>query len=124
MERITTATQVAYTISADDLRSLMSSVIEETIEKTITAQRKAMEPDVVWLSIEQVSQRLNVTPATLWRWNKEGYLTNYKFGARVRYKLSDVERIEETEKKGGKGSSSRKNALTFDDTLKDIISNR
>lgn len=41
-----------------------------------------------------VRHRLGKSHATLWRWNKSGYLTCHKVGGKNCYKLSDIERIE------------------------------
>lgn len=35
----------------------------------------------------------NVCDATLWHWNKKGYLKPVKIGNKVRYRLSDIRRI-------------------------------
>lgn len=52
-----------------------------------------------WLDETAVRQRLGKSHATLWRWNKSGYLTSYKIGGKNCYKLSDIERIEGGKKK-------------------------
>ncbi len=67
----------------------------KAIEK-VFGNKSAEEP--IWLSSAQVCERLDVNRSTLWRWSKEGYLPGTKFGNRVRYKLSDVERVETAEK--------------------------
>ena len=41
-----------------------------------------------------VMERLRKSRATLFRWDRSGYLPCYKNGGRNQYKLSDVERIE------------------------------
>ena len=51
----------------------------------------------VFLTAEETAKRLKVDRSTLWRWNKEGYLVANKVGSKVRYKLSDVERIQKGE---------------------------
>lgn len=78
------------------------SLIQETIDKTIGAiKRDSKGEECNWLSPAQVMSRLSVTRPTLWKWNKEGYLRGVKFGKRVRYRESDVLRVENAEK-GGK----------------------
>lgn len=49
------------------------------------------------MTAEETAKRLKVDRSTLWRWNKEGYLVANKVGNKVRYKLSDVERIQKGE---------------------------
>ncbi|MBQ8866668.1 MAG: helix-turn-helix domain-containing protein [Bacteroidaceae bacterium] len=51
----------------------------------------------MYLSAEETARRLKVDRSTLWRWNKDGYLITTKVGNKVRYKLSDVERIQKGE---------------------------
>ena len=47
------------------------------------------------LTIKQVSQRLNVDPSTLWRWERDGYLIPTRLGRKVLYNESDIIAIEE-----------------------------
>lgn len=89
---------VSVTVTAEDLREFATQVVNETIASMDATAKE--EP--TWLSPEQVAHRLGVNKATLWRWNKIGYLSGTKFGAKLRYRQSDVERIESSEKKGGK----------------------
>ena len=88
---------VSVTVTIEDLRAFATDVANQVV----SSLDKVSKEETVWLSIEQAAQRLGVNKATLWRWNKTGYLTGTKFGAKVRYKESDVERIESSEKKGG-----------------------
>jgi len=50
------------------------------------------------LNRNETSKKLGVDPSTMYRWNKSGYLTPVRVGARVMYRESDIERILE----GGK----------------------
>lgn len=86
---------VSVTLTAEDLREFATQVVNETIASMDATAKE--EP--IWLSPEQVAHRLGVNKATLWRWNKIGYLSGTKFGAKLRYRQSDVERIESSEKK-------------------------
>ncbi len=53
---------------------------------------KAEEPEQ-YLTTKKVCELLQITHSTAWRWNKENYLNVVRIGGKVRYKLSDVERI-------------------------------
>ena len=88
---------VSVTVTAEDLREFATQVVNETI----ASMDATVKEEPIWLSPEQVAHRLGVNKATLWRWNKIGYLSGTKFGAKLRYRQSDVERIELSEKKGG-----------------------
>lgn len=92
------ALNVSVTVTAEDLRAFAMEVANQVI----FSLDRVSEEETVWLSAEQVAQRLGVTRATLWRWDKMGYLTGTKFGKKVRYKESDVARIEASEKKANR----------------------
>ena len=89
------AQSVAITMSADDLQDLMKETVKETMLNLNLLQK---DEDLVWLSADQVCKRLGKDRSTIWKWSKEGYLPFTKFGNRNRYKLSDVERVENAEK--------------------------
>ena len=86
--------RIYVTMTVDDFQELIKQIVKETIE----AMKGVSEDEIVWLTPTQVCERLGKDRGTLWRWDKEGYLKGHKFGNRVRYKLSDVERIEVAEK--------------------------
>lgn len=81
-------------LTEEDLRLFA----QEVAEATVKAFNDKNAPESNWLNAEQVCEVLNVDRSTLWRWDKEGYLTHYKFGKRVRYKETDVQRIKAAEK--------------------------
>lgn len=91
---ISPATPISVTLRVDDLERFAVSIVE----KTIAALKQTPSEEVTWLTPEQVCSRMGVDRSTLWRWNKEEYLTHQKFGRRVRYRESDVNRILTTEK--------------------------
>lgn len=88
------AQSVSVTLTTDDLQDLM----KETVKETMRTLNQLKEEEVVWLSADQVCKRLCKDRSTIWKWSKEGYLPLTKFGNRNRYKLSDVERVENAEK--------------------------
>lgn len=51
------------------------------------------------LSRREVSQILEISPATLWRWSNKGILTPYYLGGRVYFKYDDI--LNSLIKKGG-----------------------
>lgn len=83
-------TQTLMIVSKDDLENVVQNAVNRLLEK------RENKP-VVYLSAEETARRLKVDRSTLWRWNKDGYLTTTKVGNKVRYKLSDVERIQKGE---------------------------
>ena len=50
-----------------------------------------------YLSRKQTSQRLETDLSSLWRWQQKGYLVPVRVGGKVRYKLSDINKILKSE---------------------------
>ena len=82
--------QTLMIVSQDDLERVVQNAIDKLLEQ------RDNKPEV-YLTAEETAKRLQVDRSTLWRWNKEGYLVSAKVGSKVRYKLSDVERIQKGE---------------------------
>ncbi|MFQ7087835.1 MAG: helix-turn-helix domain-containing protein [Bacteroides sp.] len=82
--------QTLMIVSQDDLERVVQNAIDKLLEQ------RENKPEV-YLTAEETAKRLQVDRSTLWRWNKEGYLVSTKVGSKVRYKLSDVERIQKGE---------------------------
>lgn len=53
----------------------------------------ARKQSVTYMTREQVLDKLNVDPSTLWRWAKRGYLVPVKVGGENRYRSTDIDRI-------------------------------
>lgn len=80
-------------VSQHDLEVAVQNVVDKLLEQ------RENKPET-YLTAEETAKRLNVDRSTLWRWNKEGYLLTIKIGSKVRYKLSDVERLQRGETYG------------------------
>lgn len=78
---------IQYVISAQDLKQAAEELISSVIERTKDRDSET------YLSRKAVSEMLDVTMATLWRWAKEKYLVPVHTGKKVRYRKSDVLRI-------------------------------
>jgi predicted site-specific integrase-resolvase len=50
------------------------------------------DPDRL-LSPKETSQMFDVDLSTLYRWDKLGYLTKIKIGGKVRYRMSDIQKL-------------------------------
>jgi len=76
----------------------------EAIDYCVNRTRKELEQQITdantetYPSVDRVAKILDVDKSTLWRWNKQGYLTTIEIGGKRRYRMSDVKRILE----GGK----------------------
>lgn len=88
-EQLKTTQLTQYILNKEDLETILRTIVRETIEQY---EAEKTEPK---LTIKQVSKRLGVDPSTLWRWEREGYLTPSRIGRKVLYKQSDIEAIEE-----------------------------
>lgn len=51
-----------------------------------------------YLSREAVMEKFNISPTTLWRWAKDGYLVPINVGGLRRYKSTDIDKILEGER--------------------------
>lgn len=82
---------LTVSIKLSELVEANQLLIQETkreLEQIITDQNTETYP-----SREKVMEILGVSSATLWRWNKMGYLSPLNVGGKRRYRMSDVKRI-------------------------------
>ena len=87
---------VSITVSAEDLRVFFAEVAQQVINQEKAAQ--AARNDVEMLNQAQVCSYLGVSKATVWRWEKIGYLRPAtRMGSRPMYNKTDVERIKKGE---------------------------
>ena len=84
---------VSITVSANDLREFLTEISKQVAEKEKAAD--AARNDVEMLNQAQVCSYLGFSKATVWRWEKIGYLKpSTRMGARPMYIKTDVERIK------------------------------
>lgn len=87
-ELLNSNSNVSITISAIELKEFANSLIDEAVARFTPHEE-------TYITALQASKRLGVDRSTLWRWDKENYLKTVKIGSKVRYKLSDIEKILE-----------------------------
>lgn len=90
---INSGASVTVAVTPTDLKEFALYLIDEA--KKMAKEEARQE---AYLTVKEVSERLNVSKNTLWRWRKENYLLPSKVGSKCYYKLSDIERL-----KGGQG---------------------
>ncbi|MBR0494385.1 MAG: helix-turn-helix domain-containing protein [Muribaculaceae bacterium] len=73
-----------------EANTLLIAEVKQQLEQTITDQNAETYP-----SREKVMEMLDVSQATMWRWQKSGYLVPINVGGKRRYRMSDVKRILE-----------------------------
>lgn len=82
---------ISVTISVKDLRAFFEEVAEE-----VYRQRKAMDEYDGTLNQKEVCDYLGVSKATLYRWEKIGYLLPCsRVGNRPMYRKSTVENLKQ-----------------------------
>ena len=92
-EILSSGANVSITVSAEDLRTFFAEVAQQVINQEKAAE--AARNDVEMLNQAQVCSYLGVSKATVWRWEKIGYLRpSTRMGSRPMYNKTDVERIK------------------------------
>ena len=84
--------EIALTIKSSDLMEFGRYLIETAQEEATERLRKSNEDAL--LTIEEAMALLKVkNRATLWRWEKSGYLIPLRSGKRCLYRKSDIEKL-------------------------------
>lgn len=83
-------TKEAFAVmSLSDLRAIMRECIAEA------RARKEPRQDEL-LTSKEVQLIFDITPVTLWKWNKRGYLNPVKIGGKkLYYNRADIEKLQE-----------------------------
>lgn len=91
--------QLIFTpLTPEQFQNFINDAIAKGMENT-----KPTQPEPTHLlTRKQVCELLNITPPTLNEWSKNGTVTAYKVGTRVRYKhnevLNTLQRVQRTKK--------------------------
>ena len=92
-EILSSGANVSITVRAEDLRTFFAEVAQQVINQEKAAQ--AAKNDVEMLNQAQVCSYLGVSKATVWRWEKIGYLRPAtRMGARPMYLKSEIEKLK------------------------------
>ena len=92
-EILSSGANVSITVTADDLRVFLAEVAQEVMNKEKAAQ--AAKNDVEMLNQAQVCSYVGVSKATVWRWEKIGYLRPAtRMGSRPMYNKTDIEALK------------------------------
>ena len=78
-------------VSGEDLLAFSKSLIDRAKEELATQVAEGRKER--YLTKEQVKEISGICDATLWHWNRKGYLKAVKVGNKVRYRTSDIQRI-------------------------------
>lgn len=82
---------VKVEVSGDDLLTFSNELINRA--KTELSVELAEARKEKYLTKEEVKEICDVCDATLWHWNRKGYLKTVKVGNKVRYRQSDIRKI-------------------------------
>ncbi|MBQ3843687.1 MAG: helix-turn-helix domain-containing protein [Bacteroidales bacterium] len=68
---------------------------QELIDNTKRDMEKQLEEanHETYLNVAKVTEMLGVDRSTLWRWSQSQYLVPIKIGGKIRYKMSDINKI-------------------------------
>ena len=82
---------VTISVTPADLKEFAIYIIEQT--KAEEAKKNQPKEDRL-LSADEAASILGVSNNTLWRWNKNGYLTHIKVGRKTFYHQSAIDQIQ------------------------------
>ena len=82
---------VRLEVSGEDLLAFSNDLINRAKDELTTIVEESRKER--FLSKEEVKQLFGVCDATLWHWGKKNYLKPIKVGNKVRYRMSDVQKI-------------------------------
>ncbi|MCD8285836.1 MAG: helix-turn-helix domain-containing protein [Clostridia bacterium] len=74
------------TVRASDLLS----AFEACAASALRLAREAVEEPDRLISKDEAARMLGVSPTTLWRWEKAGYLSPVRIGVAVRYRMREI----------------------------------
>lgn len=86
IEQLLESGNVTLAISAADLKEFGLALIAEA-----AASKEQARNEDVMMSADEVCEALGISPNSLWRWGKTGYLRGSKVGRKVFYRKSDVD---------------------------------
>lgn len=68
---------------------------QELIDNTKRDMEKQLDEanHETYLNVAKVTEMLGVDRSTLWRWAQSQYLVPIKIGGKIRYKMSDINKI-------------------------------
>ena len=84
---------ISITMTGSGLMEL-ARAIQQVLHEEIEAEKnKASDSELGLMTRLEVQDKLNISPTTLWHWEKAKYLGPVKLGRRVFYKRQDIEKL-------------------------------
>ena len=81
---------VNIVLNREDLEAVVRKIVMEAIDAS------RAESDKKLLTRDEVCSILSVSPSTLWKWDKIGYLKKRKVGRSVFYEKNDILKLANT----------------------------
>ena len=75
------------------MANLTITVEENGQVKVTEGEKKLIRTIAEFLTAKETAEFLKISPSTLIRWNKSGYLTPVRVGSRKMYRIEDLEAI-------------------------------
>ena len=91
IELATQCPELTVSIKVHDLvegLNILIGNVKSELEQTISDQQAE-----TYLSRDKVMETLGISSATLWRWQKIGYLIPLPVGGKRRYRMSDIQKL-------------------------------
>jgi predicted DNA-binding transcriptional regulator AlpA len=84
--------KIKLEVSGEDLLNFSNQLISRTREElsSIVTEKPIEE---IYLTKAEVKHLCGICDATVWHWQKRGYLSPIHIGRKVRYKKSDIDKI-------------------------------
>ena len=76
-------------MTTTDLLAEFGKMLDARLSNFVPSNENKAET-VEYLTREQVGKLLQVSMVTVWKWSKDGLLTSYRIGNKVRYLKSEV----------------------------------
>lgn len=73
------------------LQEIISQAIESHLD--LATPKQTSEPSKNLLTRKETCELLQVSPVTLWQWDKDGKLKAVRLNSRVRYRMQDIEQF-------------------------------
>jgi hypothetical protein len=80
---------ITVAVSLADLKEYSLSLMAQSHSDT-----KQKENELITIEMAKKRPSISNSDATLYRWDKSGYLPKVKIGGKIFYRLSDIEKIE------------------------------
>lgn len=81
---------ITLSVTPADLKEFALTIIEEA-KKMAKAEKESED----YITLDEAMKICGVSRNTLWRWNRDKYLCNVKFGRKILYKKSDIDKLME-----------------------------